>query len=193
VVSNKDVVLCGKGPAGLASAVAAARRGADTLLVERYGFLGGMATPGLARGISGFRHEGERIVSGILWELVLRMEELGGAASDAGGPGVPYDFPMDPEIIKYLAGEMLLEAGADLLLHSYVADVVHGEGRIEAVILKNKSGRQAVTAKVFVEFTGDGDVAARAGAPYKKGRERAEEHDAIIRKMLDEGVIQKVQ
>ena len=171
VVAEKDVVVCGGGPAGLIAAIAAARNGADTLLVERYGFLGGMATAGLVRGLSGVRHEGERIVGGIPWELVKRMEELGGAASDVGEPGVPYDFPVDAEIMKYTSDEMLLEAGAELLFHSSVASVVQWEGHLDAVIVESKSGRQAIAGKIFIDCTGDADVAARAGLSYEKGRE----------------------
>ncbi|HUV06765.1 MAG TPA: FAD-dependent oxidoreductase [Spirochaetia bacterium] len=188
VYRETDVVVCGGGPAGFVAAVAAARNGARTLLIERYGFLGGMASAGLVRGISGVRFEKEAIVGGIPWELVLRMEKIGGAASDAGGPGVPYDFPVDAEVLKYMAAEMVLEAGADLLLHTLIVDVFrqadsaakNGSGRIRGrnsgdipiggVIIENKSGRQAVAAKVLIDCTGDGDVAAHAGLAYEKGR-----------------------
>jgi hypothetical protein len=134
-----------------------------------------MATAGLVRGLSGVRHERERIVGGIPWELVLRMEEMGGAASDAGGPGIPFDFPVDAEIMKYMANEMVLESGAEILFHSYISDVIrggeYGDDGLDVVILENKSGRQAVAAKIFIDCTGDADVAARGGVPFEKGRQ----------------------
>ena len=171
VVREVEVLVVGGGPAGIGSAVAAARNGARTLLVERYGFLGGMATAGLVRGISGVRIHGKRVVGGIPWELVLRMEALGGAASDAGSrPGVPPDFPVDAEVLKYVANEMVLEAGAEMRLHTLGVDVVTEEDHIRGIIVESKSGRQAILAQVVVDATGDGDVAARAGVPFDKGR-----------------------
>jgi ribulose 1,5-bisphosphate synthetase/thiazole synthase len=170
LVMDVDVLVCGGGPAGMIAAIAAARNGAKTLLVERDGFLGGMATAGLVRGISGVRFEKERIVGGIPWELILRMESLGGAASDAGGAGIPYDFPVDAEIMKYTTAEMVLESGADVLLHSLISDVFTRDRKIGGIVIENKSGRQAIAAKLIVDCTGDADIVARAGLAWEKGR-----------------------
>jgi ribulose 1,5-bisphosphate synthetase/thiazole synthase len=170
IIMAADVVVCGGGPAGMIAAIAAARNGAKTILVERDGFLGGMATAGLVRGISGVRFEKERVVGGIPWEMILRMEKMGGAASDAGGRGIPYDFPADAEILKYAANEMVLESGAELLLHSLITDVFMEKDRIGGIIVENKSGRQAIAAKMVVDCTGDGDIAVRAGMAWEKGR-----------------------
>jgi hypothetical protein len=172
VLRQADVVVVGGGPAGFGAAVAAARNGAKTFLVERYGFLGGMATAGLVRGLSGVRIDGRRVVGGIPWELVLRLEKLGGAASDAGGPGVPYDFPLDPEMMKYAAMEMVLESGCDVLLHSLAVDGIREGPDVRGVLVETKSGRQAVIGKLIVDATGDGDVAARSGVPFEKGRDQ---------------------
>jgi hypothetical protein len=170
VLRETEVLVIGGGPAGFGAAVASARNGARALLVERYGFLGGKATAGLVRGLSGVRIGGRRVVGGIPWELVLRMEKLGGAASNAGGPGVPYDFPLDPEILKYMANEMVLEAGAQILLHSSAVDTIREGNVLRGVMIESKSGRHALLGKVIIDATGDGDVAARGDVPHGKGR-----------------------
>src|SRR5690606_19008536 len=107
VTREADVVVCGGGPSGFVAAIAAARNGAKTLLLEHYGFLGGMATAGLVGPISKFNFRGERIVSGIPEEFVGRMAERGGAIIDLPSGNVPYD----PEIYKYTALHMAEEAG----------------------------------------------------------------------------------
>jgi hypothetical protein len=180
VVAESDVVVVGGGPGGIMAALAAARTGAKTLLVERYGFLGGMATAGLMTSFNGFRNEHApdhvQTVRGIAQELVDRLLEAGGAcACTAHGnfglmrPGhCPYAVSFDPEILKLVALEMLYEAGADIMLHTTFSDAL-AEGRnVNAIIVENKSGRQAIQGKIYVDATGDGDLAARAGARYEK-------------------------
>jgi len=150
VTIEADVVVCGGGPGGFPAAIAAARHGARTVLVERYGFLGGLATAGLVAPI--LAHTASQshtpIVEGIL---------KGGVRFDA-------------EALKVVIDEMCREAGVRLLLHSYISGVAMERGRIAAVVVENKSGRQAVAGKVFVDATGDADVAYRAGAPTTQGR-----------------------
>ena len=150
VVGSYDVVVCGGGPAGLIAAIAAARGGARTALVERYGFLGGMATAGLVAPISVFNYNGRRIVGGIPWEFVERLSEIGGA-----------------EEYKLVAQRMLLEAGVTLYFHSYLTGCRTKEGRISHVVIENKNGAEALVARYFIDATGDADLALRAGVPMQ--------------------------
>ena len=141
VAAERDVIVVGGGPAGIMAALAAARTGAKTLLIERYGFLGGMATAGLMTCFNGFRNEHPpdhvQTVRGIAQELVDRVLDEGGACScTAHGhfaelkPGqLPYAVSIDPEVLKLVALEMLCEAGVDLVLHTTFSDA-SAQGRM---------------------------------------------------------------
>ncbi len=162
-----EVVVCGGGPAGLCAAVAAAQEGADTLLIERYGFLGGMATAGLINPFMPYYTGGEQIIEGLFQQIIDRLDAAGGWshrqdewARDA----------FDPEIMKLVAQEMAEEAGVRLRLHTMVVDVAANDGHVEKILLASKSGWEAAKAQVFIDATGDGDVAARAGAESEQGR-----------------------
>ena len=157
-----DVVVIGGGTGGFAAAIAAARSGAKTLLVERYGFLGGMATAGLVNPFMSFHIKGVPIIGGILQELIERLKAMN--AYDEKNRS------FDPEVMKYVMDSMIVEAGVDLLLHTTFIDSVVHKNTIIGVILHNKSGIYVVSAEIFVDGTGDGDVAVSAGAPYEKGR-----------------------
>ena len=186
VVAQPDVAVIGGGPGGIMAALASARTGAKTLLVERYGFLGGMATAGLMTSFNGFRNEHEpnhvQTVRGLAQELVERLAAAGGAcARTAHGhfgeltPGeCPYAVSFDPEALKLVALEMLSEAGVELMLHTTFSDAVADDGSVTAVIVESKSGRQAIRARIYVDATGDGDVAARAGARFEKVKRTGE-------------------
>ncbi|MHB1006402.1 MAG: FAD-dependent oxidoreductase [Chloroflexota bacterium] len=160
VAGRFDVVVAGGGPAGLGAAVAAARHGAATLLIERYGFLGGTATGAM---MTTFNCPRDRL-SGFASEFVERL-----IADKAAFPGPT--IPFNPEGFKDAALDFLAEAKANLLLYSWVVDAIVADGRIVGVVVENKSGRQAILGKVVVDATGDADVAARAGAAVVKGRE----------------------
>lgn len=158
-----DVLVVGGGPGGLAAAVAAARNGADTLLVERYGFLGGMATAGLVNPYMTYWAGEEQIINGIHQEICDRLTALG-----AYGKGSRTAF--DSEAYKFVADRMCEESGVNLLLHSLLSDVTISDGVINSVEIAGKSGKQSVKAEVFIDCTGDADLAFMAGATCEKGR-----------------------
>ncbi|MHB1134841.1 MAG: FAD-dependent oxidoreductase [Chloroflexota bacterium] len=181
VVAEADVVVLGGGPAGLAAAVAAARSGARTVLVERFGCLGGMATAGLVGPFMTSYAGDEPVVEGVFAELVERLVAAGGAIHPAGLLTGPYSnwgpithdhvTPFDPEVLKRVAFELAREAGVDLLLHSnFVLPMGRLPEQLEVLVVANKSGLQAVRGRLFVDASGDGDLAARAGAPFVYGR-----------------------
>ncbi|MCD6359921.1 MAG: FAD-dependent oxidoreductase [Armatimonadetes bacterium] len=170
VIGDYDVVVAGGGPAGICACVAAARAGAKTLLIERWGFLGGIATAGWVRPLLGVRPaDGRPVIGGVAEELCREMERLGSAAPfDEAVARGRIDF--DAEGFKFAADNLVTASGADIRLHSMVAGAVVEDGRLEALLLESRSGRQAVLGKVFVDATGDADVVARAGARFALGR-----------------------
>ncbi|MBD0378781.1 FAD-dependent oxidoreductase [Paenibacillus sedimenti] len=172
-VIDADVVVIGGGPAGVNAAIAAGRNGARTVLIERYGFIGGMSTAALVYPWMTFHTvEGKQVIQGIAQEMIDRLSAMGaspGHLRDTVG-FVHTITPYHPEVYKILAIDMLKEAGVKLILHSFV-DHVEVEGdRIQSVQLTSKSGRIDVRGKVFVDSTGDADVAYLAGAPCLQGR-----------------------
>ena len=173
VTDEADVIVAGGGPAGVAAAIASSRLGVKTMLIERYGCLGGLATGGLVITLV----ETERYGVGVVKEAIERLDELGGsrlrkAASEPNTWTEGASFSgeecvnVDPELLKHVLNEMVLEAGVDLLMHSLVVGVDADGGVIKHVILEDKSGRHAVAGEMFVDATGDADLAAAAGAPY---------------------------
>ncbi len=158
IVGEYDVVVCGGGPAGFIAAIAAARNGARTALVERYGFLGGMATIGYVNPVSVFTYNDSQVVGGIPWEFVQKLENMGGGFIEKPLGNVAFE----QEHYKLLAQRMTLEAGVDLYMHSYLSGCVMDGGRISQVIIENKNGTEALSSKVFIDCTGDGDLAALA-------------------------------
>lgn len=176
VMRKVDVVVVGGGPGGFGAAIAAARNGAETLLVERYGFLGGMLTGGLVIWIPIYKimpmetyGETRAIQGGVIEELVERLVEIGGAIAPSAAVGDNRTvISTDPEIDKVVLIEMLEEARAEILLHALVVGVMKDGKRVKGVIIESKSGRQAILADIVVDASGDGDVAAFAGAEYEK-------------------------
>ena len=160
VVGSYDVVVCGAGPAGVIAAIAAAREGASVALVERFGFLGGMATAGLVMPLSVFIYQNKRVIGGIPWEFIERLEAMGGGYIEKPLGNVAFD----PELYKLCMQRMVLEAGVTLYMNSYLTGTVVGtDGAVECVVIENKSGAEALEAKVFIDCTGDADLAAMAG------------------------------
>lgn len=166
ITFTADVVVCGGGPSGFVAATAAARNGAKTLLLEHYGFLGGMATAGMVGPISKFNFANERIVSGIPEEFINKLAERGGAVTDLPSGNVPYDS----EVYKQIAQHIVKNAGVKVLYHAHVVDCVFKSDRPEElthVIIENKSGRQAIAARCFIDCTGTGDVISRSKLPWE--------------------------
>ncbi|MFK4547111.1 hypothetical protein RKD29_006707 [Streptomyces tendae] len=186
-----DVLVVGGGPAGFAAAVGAADAGADTVLVERYGFLGGNATVALVMPLMSFHNEhkqaafteagdtsrllptdhgeGEPVVAGVLWQLLDRLTGRGGCLPPS--PKTGYTVPFDPELFKFSLLEMMDESGVRMLFHSFASGALPlDDGSGWRVVFETKSGPVVIDAGVVVDGTGDGDVASACGAPYEIGR-----------------------
>ncbi len=166
VLFRTDVAVVGGGPAGFMAAMAAARTGADVVLIERSNCLGGNATSGLVLTMGGFHSWTERhelVVDGIPGEFRGTLA-AGGGMRDSDG--VVQDF--DPEQFKLLADDMLQRAGVKVVLHALGVCPLTDGSNTEGVVIESKSGRQAVIAKVTVDATGDADIAYRAGAACEK-------------------------
>ena len=163
LAGNYDVVVVGGGPAGFIAAIAAARQGAKTAIIERYGFFGGMATIGYVAPISVFALKNELVIGGIPWEFVKRLEQMGGAFIE--WPKANIDF--DIELYKLCCQRMILEAGVDIYTHSSMVGCEMSGKSIDSVIIENKNGLETLTSKVFIDCTGDGDLAHMADVPMQ--------------------------
>jgi len=174
IFGEYDVVVLGGGPAGIAAAVAAARAGRTTLLVERYGFLGGMGT---AAGVTNFcglhanvHGDIRQVVHGVATDLLARIDRLGGLNAPHTVFGKTSAQAYDTAAYKIAADDLLLSSGVTLLFHALAVGVsMNSERRVHALLLETKSGRTAVVGRCFIDASGDGDLAAWAGAPYDKG------------------------
>jgi len=190
VVRQTEVLVVGGGPAGVGAAVAAARNGADTTLIERYNHLGGMATGGLVILIPHMSAgTAEQEVSGICQEMVDRLDAIGGARHPnrelLGSTDSEvirklkhyHDFVVegrvrmsvivDPELLKCVLNDMMEEAGVKLYLHSWGTQALADGAKVEGAVFESKSGRQAILSQLTIDATGDGDIMASAGAEFE--------------------------
>jgi hypothetical protein len=182
VIATADVLVCGAGLAGIRAAVAAACAGAKTMVIDRNGFAAGFFTAIIGSAFDGFVDEraGSPVVGGIVFEMLERM----GVIEPGHGPHLSYSVNgdlsfvvmhperviprCDPERFKRAADNILQDAGVDILYHTQVADVLAKDGHIETVVVSNKSGLVVIKPLVVIDCTGDGDVAALAGAAFEK-------------------------
>ncbi len=164
VVHETDVLVVGSGPGGLAAALAAARAGVRTTLVERYGCFGGNITQVGVEGFAWYRHEATVDSEGIGIEFEERAKAMGAASPEPQS----LSHALDAEMFKYVADVLVQEAGIEPMLHrSFVAPIVEA-GEIRGVITESKAGREAILARRVIDGTGDADVATRAGAKVCK-------------------------
>ena len=187
VAAETDVLVIGGGPSGLGAAIGAAGAGARVILVERYGFLGGNATAALVMPLTSFHAHrdqipdldntalfptdqgpGDPVVAGAFRAFVSRLVREGGALRPGRSTG--YTVPFDPEAVKVIALELLDEAGVQFLFHAFASGVL-GHEHVDGVVFETKSGPLVIRPCTVVDCTGDGDVAAYAGAPYEIGRD----------------------
>ncbi len=177
VVAETEVLVLGGGPAGIAAATAAARTGARTMLLERYGFLGGMGTAAMVTNFCGLHASingsVQQIVHGVADDILERLARLDGlrephivTSADGLKTGAQ---AYDTAAYKVATDDLLLSAGVDVRFHTFAVDAVTTDGRIDAVVIETKSGRAAITAEMFIDCSGDADLAAWAGAPFEKG------------------------
>ena len=184
-----DVVVVGGGPGGHSAAIAAARNGAKTVLVERYGHLGGMATGGIVIQIPHMSDGGkEPIIAGLNLEWLERLDKVGGALrprlEDIGSDDenlvrqwrrfmgnvlngkIEHTAWVDPELLKCVLNDMVEDAGIKLFLHSWGTKTIVKNGHVKGVVFESKSGRQAILGKIVIDGTGDGDLLPSSGAEF---------------------------
>lgn len=163
IIDEADVLVVGGGSSGFIAATAAALTGARTILVERFGYLGGCTTTTYNTSIGVFSDSnGDQIIRGLPWEYLLRMQADGQAYIDERGRNQIW-----PIWTKKVALDMVLEAGVELYLYTWASGVVRHEGRVEGLIVQTKGGRGVIRATTIVDASGDADVAAMAGAPFE--------------------------
>lgn len=195
IVSRADVLVIGGGPAGTAASVAAARNGAKVTMVERYPYLGGLASGGMVLVLDDMTNGTEISVKGICQEFIDRMAKLGLAVyppaedrrvheemwrkwsrwgvhdfhSHSKPQPITYAAAFDPDGWKRVSWDLVKEGNIDLRLHSWFSAAVVEDGRIKGAIVESKAGRQALMGDIVIDATGDLDVAASAGAPFQHG------------------------
>ncbi len=164
VIAETDILVVGSGPAGLAAALSAAREGVKTMLVERYGCFGGVITQVGVEGFAWYRHAGTTDVEGIGIEFEQRAQEMGGTQTSPHSQSEA----LNADMFKFLADQLIQEAGVVPLLHCLAVAAIMEGGTIRGVITESKSGRGAILARRVIDATGDADIACLAGAPYHK-------------------------
>jgi ribulose 1,5-bisphosphate synthetase/thiazole synthase len=164
VVLETDVLVVGSGPGGLAAALAAARAGARTALIDRNGCFGGNITQVGVEGFAWYRHEHTVDCEGIGIEFEQRAKAMGAAMPEPQS----LSHALDAEMFKWVADVLVQEAGITPLLHRLGVAPIMENGLIRGVITESKAGREAILAKRVIDATGDADIATRAGAPVHK-------------------------
>lgn len=180
VSQRADVVVCGGGASGAFAAIAAAREGADVLLVEQFGMVGGSATAGLVTPVMHSGIEGDPACSYLSAELRDRLLAVGGC--DASGRS------FDPMALKIVLEGMLVEAGVRPLYYTFIPDALAANGRVDAIVAANKDGLSRVEGQIFIDCTGDGDVCVRAGASFRKGNPRTGLNQPMSLRYVVDGV-----
>ena len=160
VMAETDVLVIGGGPGGMSAALAAARTGAETMLVERYGCFGGVITQSMIGTLAWYRSNACTVdAGGIGVEFEQRAKAMGASLSI-----FLYEV-VDTEVFKFIADQMIQAAGMIPVLHCMTVDVIMEGSTIKGVVTESKSGRQAILAKRVIDATGDADIAYRAGVP----------------------------
>jgi 2-polyprenyl-6-methoxyphenol hydroxylase-like FAD-dependent oxidoreductase len=200
VFAETQVLVVGGGPAGCAAAVAAARAGADVLLMERYGYLGGLSTGGLVIWIDRMTDwEGRQVIAGFARDILDRLpsDAVAGAPQSAWGSRdaelnaywrqrlgsfretVTWSPVIDPEWLKLESLRMVLDLGITPLFHAWFSAPIVADGAVRGVVFESKEGRQAIYAQVVVDATGDGDIFARAASAYQSDVDEKSMHHSI--------------
>ena len=195
IVARSDVVVVGGGPAGFAAAIAARRQGCSVTLVERYPYLGGLASGGMVLVLDDMNNGQEVTVTGICMEMIERMAKVGACVyppvedrrqgwdtyrkwahwglfdfrTGSKPAAIVMAAAFDPDGWKRVASEIIAESGVDVRLHSWFSKAIVRDGRISGVICETKAGRQAIMGDVVIDTSGDLDVAAAAGATFTDG------------------------
>lgn len=171
-VSKKaDVVIVGGGPGGIPAAIAAARMGKQAILIERNSFLGGAAASGL--GILGYLdRQGNKALGGIAQEIIDRMKEYGAETDHYRCPVHNSITPITPDVFKMVSLDMCLEAGVEVIFNQEITDVRVVNGKVEEIEIYGKCTKTTIEGKVFIDATGDGDLAYLAGAKFQTGQDK---------------------
>ena len=183
IIATCDVCVVGGGSSGIAAATAAARNDVDTILVERFGYLGGTSTASMVGPfMTSYSSDGsEMVIGGIFQEVIDRMVTMGGAVdpsevdhSTKWGSFIKSGHarltPFHPEALKLSAIDVVAEAGVRVMFHTSFVKALVNEGQLQGIVIHNKGGLGVIKAKIFVDCSADADVAADAGVPYSKGR-----------------------
>ena len=168
VKEEYDVAVIGGGPAGIGAAVAAARNGARTVLIEKRAFMGGNITASYVETCNHFFHHTNLEISGIYKEIEDKYREQFGSSHDIR-EGSPHRF--SSEYLKIFLDAFMKKEGVTVKLHAFVNDVILEDGKIQCVIIQSKQGPVAIRAAQYIDSTGDGDVAFSAGVPFAQGRD----------------------
>ncbi len=209
VYHSCDVLVVGGGPSGCAAALAAARAGADVVVLERYNHLGGLSTGGLVIWIDRMTDwTGRLVIRGFAEDVLSRLPREALAGPDPADWGsrepakaaywgqrtsafhgvVAWAPTLDPERLKVLSQDLLLEAGVRLVYHGWAALPIVEDGKVRGAVFESKGGRQALMAKVVVDATGDGDMFARAGAAFDTDIEEGDVHHSMNTAFMLAGV-----